>query len=155
MLNNTKLIKYVGKRPQKRDTVTLSGLIWEQGETLEVPVEIANKLVQYPDVWQQVRRESPLSAIADELNAKRSADSALVAPVAPAQVEMIAPQEPGNQAERAGEFTETEITEDQISAMDKDELRALVKEAGLAVTFGGRESVESMREKVISDAAGQ
>ncbi len=52
---STRMIKFVGKAPRKRDNVTFSNLVWEeQGAVLPVPEAIAVRLLKHPDVWADV-----------------------------------------------------------------------------------------------------
>jgi hypothetical protein len=45
-------LRYVGAKPSKRDTVAGSNVIWEgPGAVREVALEVAKKLLLYPDVW--------------------------------------------------------------------------------------------------------
>lgn len=47
-------IKYVGLKPEKLDTVAGSGTIWKNGQTIEVNDIVAAKLLNHPDVWEEV-----------------------------------------------------------------------------------------------------
>ena len=145
MLNNSKLVQYVGNKPQKRDTVCGSGHIWAPGEVIEVEISIANRLLRFADVWQE-HREGGLSD---------------VAPKAPAAAATGAKKSGGKKAaskKPAAKPEQTEgdeVGEDEINAMDADQLRELVAAADLAVEFEDGEAVESMRAKVIAAASAE
>lgn len=46
-------VKYIGKKPQKTDSICMTNYIWQKGATLLVPDDIALRLFQYPDVWAE------------------------------------------------------------------------------------------------------
>jgi hypothetical protein len=46
-------VRYIGKKPVKKDTVTESLVLWYgENSVAEVPEEVAFRLFQHPDVWQ-------------------------------------------------------------------------------------------------------
>lgn len=59
-------IKYVGKKPSRADTVAGTDFVWKQGQIHGVPVQIAQKLVKYPDIWVAVSAEE-ITENADKL----------------------------------------------------------------------------------------
>ena len=54
---STIAIKYVGKKPVKRDNVTASGLTWGSGEVVRVPFEYVDALLKHTDVWQKASKD--------------------------------------------------------------------------------------------------
>ena len=70
---------YIGDKPVKKDTVTLSDLAFPRMETVPTPAEIAHRLLRYPDVWRKaselenVKREQETAAKAAEEEAARLA----------------------------------------------------------------------------------
>lgn len=59
------LVTYIGSKPKKEDNVTRSAFVWGLGESLNVPVEIAAKLIQFPDVWVLAEGESLSGQLSD------------------------------------------------------------------------------------------
>jgi hypothetical protein len=59
-------ILYIGNKAQKADNVTDSGLVWQRGQVLPVPVTYASQLVKYPDVWKDVTGMEPKDLLALE-----------------------------------------------------------------------------------------
>ena len=70
---------YIGDKPVKKDTVTLSDLAFPRMEPVPTPAEIAHRLLRYPDVWRKaselenVKREQEAAAKAAEEEAARLA----------------------------------------------------------------------------------
>ena len=70
---------YIGDKPVKKDTVTLSDLAFPRMEPVPTPAEIAHRLLRYPDVWrkaselEKVKREQEAAAKAAEEEAARLA----------------------------------------------------------------------------------
>ena len=70
---------YIGDKPVKKDTVTLSDLAFPRMEPVPTPAEIAHRLLRYPDVWRKaselenVKREQEGAAKAAEEEAARLA----------------------------------------------------------------------------------
>jgi hypothetical protein len=54
-----KAIKYVGLKQEKLDTVAGSGILWQSGQTIEVNDTVASKLLNHPDVWEEVPSNAP------------------------------------------------------------------------------------------------
>lgn len=51
-MNQAKLIRYVGKKARKKDTVADTGTVWAgPGDVQEVEHGAAVKLLEHPDVW--------------------------------------------------------------------------------------------------------
>jgi hypothetical protein len=51
------LIKYVGSKPSRKDTVAGTELVWLHGETHSVSAEVGSKLLKHPDIWAAVDGE--------------------------------------------------------------------------------------------------
>ena len=70
---------YIGDKPVKKDTVTLSDLAFPRMEPVPTPAEIAHRLLRYPDVWrkaselEKVKREQEAAAKDAEEEAARLA----------------------------------------------------------------------------------
>lgn len=70
---------YIGDKPVKKDTVTLSDLAFPRMEPVPTPAEIAHRLLRYPDVWRKaselenVKREQEAAAKDAEEEAARLA----------------------------------------------------------------------------------
>ena len=70
---------YIGDKPVKKDTVTLSDLVFPRMEPVPTPAEIAQRLLRYPAVWRKaselenVKREQEAAAKAAEEEAARLA----------------------------------------------------------------------------------
>ena len=68
---------YIGDKPVKKDTVTLSDLAFPRMEPVPTPAEIAHRLLRYPDVWrkaselEKVKREQEAAAKDAEEEAAR------------------------------------------------------------------------------------
>lgn len=74
---------YIGDKPVKKDTVTLSDLAFPRMEPVPTPAEIAHRLLRYPDVWRKaselenVKREQEAAAkAAEEETARLAAEEA-------------------------------------------------------------------------------
>ena len=63
---------YIGDKPVKKDTVTLSDLVFPRMEPVPTPAEIAQRLLRYPAVW---RKASDLKAVKGEQEAAAKAAS--------------------------------------------------------------------------------
>lgn len=50
-------IRYVGKKPEKHDTVNHTGTVWKPDQTLFYPARLARGLLLHPAVWRLGRRE--------------------------------------------------------------------------------------------------
>ena len=50
-MSNTTNIVYIGKKPFKKDTVCSTRTIFKQGEPTPVPVELAQRFLDFSDVW--------------------------------------------------------------------------------------------------------
>lgn len=48
------LVKYIGNRPIKHDNVCGTGLVWEQGQVIAVPIKQAERFAKYLGVWKIV-----------------------------------------------------------------------------------------------------
>lgn len=150
MLSNSKLVQYVGKKPQKRDTVAGSGLVWQRGEVIEVETQIANRLLRYPDVWKEYL-EGGLADAGDAEPATKKPAPKKAAPKKAASASKKGAAKPEQSEQSEGE----EVSEDEINVMNDSQLRQLVEDAGLELVFEEGESVESMRAKVIAAASGE
>ena len=70
---------YIGDKPVKKDTVTLSDLAFPRMEPVPTPAEIAYRLLRYPAVWrkaselEKVKREQEAAAKDAEEEAARLA----------------------------------------------------------------------------------
>lgn len=50
-MSNTTNIVYIGKKSLKKDTVCATRTIFKQGEPTPVPVELAQRFLDFSDVW--------------------------------------------------------------------------------------------------------
>lgn len=74
-------IVYIGVKPKKKDTVTGSRLIFSRLKPVNVDTDIAEQLLDYPDVWVLetdakdviAKQEVKAKAIAQALQAKKAA----------------------------------------------------------------------------------
>jgi hypothetical protein len=54
----TRQIQYIGRKAEKPDNVTHSGLVWRgHGDTLTVDKVRATRLLMHPDIWRDVTDE--------------------------------------------------------------------------------------------------
>ena len=56
-----KAIKYVGKKPQRSDSVADTGLVWKAGQVHVVTDAVASRLLQHPDCWAEVQLETAVA----------------------------------------------------------------------------------------------
>ena len=54
MANERTGIKYIGKEPYYKDRFLGTGLVWKQGETLPIPVELAKDFLKHSAIFQEV-----------------------------------------------------------------------------------------------------
>lgn len=128
-MNPSKLIQYVGKKLRKRDTVAGTGTIWSgNGDVQRVEHGAAVKLLEHPDVWQEMVVEQS----GDTLQA--------VSPVAP--VTLVTPAVPA--ASEANDEEEidalTEAVKVAVLALDRDNAEHFTEK--------GRPRLEAVRETV-------
>lgn len=53
-------IQYVGKKPQRSDSVADTGLVWTPGQVHVVTDSVAERLLAHPDVWAKVSIEDAI-----------------------------------------------------------------------------------------------
>jgi len=74
-------IVYIGNKPKKKDTVTGSRLVFPRHKSVSVESDIAERLLDYPEVWvlkedaEKViaKQEAKAEAIAEELEKQKKA----------------------------------------------------------------------------------
>jgi len=119
-----KLIMYVGKKPEKRDTVTGSNMYWPgNGSVLSVEHTTALQLLRHPDVWVEVDKDG--NPVQGKLQVKASK---------PKQVDN---QEPDNE-----EPGESEVTVDAV----KEAIFGLDRENPEHFTDGGKPKLKAVAE---------
>lgn len=124
---------YVGDKPEKRDTVTLSDMIFPRLVPVPTPADLAHKLLRYPSVW---RKAADLEKVTAELeqDAKFKAEEA-------ARLE----------AEAAARAAAEDMTVDGFGDLNKltsAKLKTLVEGEGLDVEQGPQERVDDFRVRV-------
>lgn len=58
-------VKCIRNRPEYKDGLYGSGITWKKGEVIEVPNEIAEKLLNHPDVWIKADGRSKIASVAE------------------------------------------------------------------------------------------
>ncbi len=123
--NTMALIKYVGKKASREDTVAGTKIVWVgAGDVREVPDLAANKLLSYPDVWAIAARET--KKVASPVVSAPVADQI---PVEPGHDQVATPE--GDKGPRY--VMRTDSGELLLDDLDKATLRELAKEAGLKI----------------------
>lgn len=59
-----KAIQYIGKKPQRSDSVADTGLVWAPGQVHIVTDAVAERLLAHPDVWASVPIEAAMAGSA-------------------------------------------------------------------------------------------
>lgn len=124
---------YIGDKPVKKDTVTLSDLAFPRMEPVPTPAEIAHRLLRYPDVW---RKASELE------NVKREQEA--VAKAAEEEAARLA-------AEEAARIeSESMVVEPfgDLAKMTGPQLKTLCEGEDLELVKGAQESVPDFRLRV-------
>lgn len=124
---------YVGDKPEKRDTVTLSDMIFPRLVPVPTPADLAHKLLRYPSVW---RKAADLEKVKNELeqDAKRKAE-----------------EEARLEAEAAARAAAEDMTVEGFGDLNKltsAKLKTLVEGEGLDVEQGPQERVDDFRVRV-------
>lgn len=124
---------YIGDKPVKKDTVTLSDLIFPRFEPVPTPADIALRLLRFPAVWckasdlQSVKAEREAAQIAAEEEAERLAQE--------------------EAARREAEDMTVEGFGD-IGKLTSAKARTLVEAEGLDIEQGAQESIGDFRIRV-------
>lgn len=114
-------IKYIGGKDFKGDNVGgNTGLIWAQGEVIDVPDDKAQLFLAHPDVWEKAAK-----------NAKVSDQKAIENP----KVEENEPEE------------EAVLAAANVDAMDKDSLLAYAKRT-FGVDLDAERTEDALRDDV-------
>ena len=124
---------YVGDKPEKRDTVTLSDMIFPRLVPVPTPADLAHKLLRYPSVW---RKASDL----EKVKAEQEQDAKVKAEEA-ARLE----------AEAAARAAAEDMTVDGFGDLNKltsAKLKTLVEGEGLELAQGPQERVDDFRVRV-------
>lgn len=124
---------YIGDKPVKKDTVTLSDLIFPRFEPVPTPADIALRLLRYPAVW---RKASDLPSVTAEYEAAQKA--------AEEEAERLAAEEAARLA------AENMIVEPygDIGKLTSAKARTLVEAEGLDIEQGAQESIGDFRIRV-------
>lgn len=124
---------YIGDKPVKKDTVTLSDLIFPRFEPVPTPADIALRLLRFPAVW---RKASDLPSVKEEYEAAQKA--------AEEEAERLAAQEAARLA------AENMIVEPygDIGKLTSAKARTLVEAEGLDIEQGAQESIGDFRIRV-------
>lgn len=105
-----KLIKYIGEKKLKRDTVAGTGLTWTPGQVQEVDNAAAAFLLKYPSVWEEDSDE-PQGDLLDDPGAPEPQKQA-----APAKAATKAPRKTGargNGAVKQGKPVQPDTDDDE------------------------------------------
>lgn len=124
---------YIGDKPVKKDTVTLSDLIFPRMEPVPTPAEIAQRLLRYPAVW---RKASDMKAVKGEQEAATKAAEEEAARLA---------------AEEAARLeSESMVVEPfgDLMKMTGPQLKTLCEAEDLELVKGAQESVPEFRTRV-------
>ena len=124
---------YIGDKPVKKDTVTLSDLAFPRMEPVPTPAEIAHRLLRYPDVW---RKASELE------NVKREQEAA--AKAAEEEVARLAAEE----AVRIESESMVVEPYGDLMKMTAPQLKTLCEGEDLDLAKGSQESVPDFRTRV-------
>lgn len=127
------VLVYIGDKPIKKDTVTLSDLIFPRFEPVPVPADIAFRLLRYPAVW---RKESDLPSVKAELEAAQKA--------AEEEAERLAQEKA---ARREAEDMSVEGFGD-LGKLTSAKARTLVESEGLDIEQGAQEPIGDFRIRV-------
>lgn len=124
---------YIGDKPVKKDTVTLSDLIFPRFEPVPTPADIALRLLRFPAVW---RKASDLPSVKSEYEAAQKA--------AEEEAERLAAEEAARLA------AENMIVEPygDIGKLTSAKARTLVEAEGLDVEQGAQEPIGEFRIRV-------
>lgn len=124
---------YIGDKPVKKDTVTLSDLIFPRFEPVPTPADIALRLLRFPAVW---RKASDLPSVKAEYEAAQKA--------AEEEAERLAAEEAARLA------AENMIVEPygDIGKLTSAKARTLVEAEGLDIEQGAQESIGDFRIRV-------
>lgn len=124
---------YIGDKPVKKDTVTLSDLIFPRFEPVPTPADIALRLLRFPAVW---RKASDLPSVKEEYEAAQKA--------AEEEAERLAAEEAARLA------AENMIVEPygDIGKLTSAKARTLVEAEGLDIEQGAQESIGDFRIRV-------
>ncbi len=124
---------YIGDKPVKKDTVTLSDLVFPRMEPVPTPAEIAQRLLRYPAVW---RKASELEKVKGEQEAAAKAAEEEAARLA---------------AEEAARIeSESMVVEPfgDLAKMTGPQLKTLCEGEDLELVKGAQESVPDFRLRV-------
>lgn len=124
---------YIGDKPIKTDTITMSDLVFPRFEPVPTPADVAQKLLRYPTVW---RKASDLENVIDEKNSAEQKSAAEAARLAAEEA-----------ARREAEDMTIEPFGD-LNKLNSAKLRTLVESEGLDVEQGSQESVPDFRVRV-------
>lgn len=125
-MTNTIAITYIGHRPFYKDGACGSGVTFEQGQTLRIPVQFAQKMLKHPAVY----------VMASEVAAES-------APV-------VVPEEKTEQDKKNEEFNRQQDMRDTINQMDKDALKTFAM-TYWGMKLNGQKSAENLRSEVIQN----
>lgn len=120
---NTIAITYIGHRPFYKDGACGSGVTFEKGQTLHIPVQFAQKMLKHPSVY-----------------VKADGVAAESAPV-------LVPEEKTEQEKKNDEFNEQQDMRDTINRMDKDSLKSFAM-THWGMKLNGQKSAENLRAEV-------
>lgn len=124
---------YIGDKPVKKDTVTLSDLIFPRFEPVPTPADIALRLLRFPAVW---RKASDLPSVKSEYESAQKA--------AEEEAERLAAEEAARLA------AENMIVEPygDIGKLTSAKARTLVEAEGLDIEQGAQEPIGEFRVRV-------
>lgn len=124
---------YIGDKPVKKDTVTLSDLIFPRFEPVPTPADIALRLLRFPAVW---RKASDLPSVKAEYEAAQKAAEEEAARLAEEEAERLA--------------AENMIVEPygDIGKLTSAKARTLVEAEGLDIEQGAQEPIGEFRVRV-------
>lgn len=138
------LIKYIGKKASRADTVAGTKTVWNgYGDVQEVPSLAVAKLLKHPDVW--------VLADSKPAEAKKQEAPAQVAEAQEPQEEAPQTDDTGNipgaqEAPQAEHIMRTETGKPLVlDTLDLATLRELAKEQGIRV---GNSGAERIRERL-------
>lgn len=110
-------IQYIGKKPQRIDTVAGTGIVWAgNGDVQLVPSDAAKRMLQHPDIWAIAEDQEPSNEPAGEPTPTPSAEA-----------------EPAESGPQVAAISLPDGTIQALDGMSKEALHDLAKALGVRV----------------------
>jgi hypothetical protein len=124
-------VKYIGRRPTFRDRLFGTGLEFAQGQTRQIPADVARKFFHHPSEFE-----------------RDDGQPEAVTPTGDGTDEALA-QAKARQEKDTKALDELQHLRDQVNRMEKPDLQAIAKNK-YGQPLDGRIGVQAMREQVVS-----